>query len=101
METSAIQTEKDRLLWKIAKKRVGFKNHLASYFIVNTMLWAIWFLTGQETENGDPWPLYCTLWWGFGLFWHFMGMFIFDNRISQIEKEFQKLKERTAGGKQA
>ena len=26
-----MQTEKDQMLWKQAKKRVGFKNHLYTY----------------------------------------------------------------------
>jgi hypothetical protein len=90
-----LRTEKDQILWKQAKKRVGFKNHLFSYLIVNTMLWVMWFFTGRETEEGGfPWPVFCTLGWGFGIFWHFMGAFVFNNKLSQIEKEFEKLKQK-------
>lgn len=92
METSTIQNEREKTLWKLAKKRVGFKNHLASYLIVNTMLWLMWAFTGRETEKELPWPLFCTLGWGFGLVWHFMGAFVFNNKISRVEKEFEKLK---------
>ncbi|MDP1799748.1 MAG: 2TM domain-containing protein [Bacteroidota bacterium] len=87
-----IQTDKERMLWKQAKKRVGFRNHLLSYLLVNTMLWVMWFVNGREMEEGLPWPIFCTLGWGFGLLWHFMGAFVFNNKLSQVEKEFEKLK---------
>ena len=90
-----LQSEKDQILWKQAKKRVGFKNHLISYLLENTMLWAMWFFSGRETEeNGFPWPLFCSLGWGFGILWHFIGAFVLNNKLSQIEKEFQKLKSK-------
>lgn len=90
-----LQSEKDQILWKQAKKRVGFKNHLISYLLVNIMLWSMWFFSGRETEeNGFPWPLFCSLGWGFGILWHFMGAFVFNNKLSQIENEFQKLKSK-------
>ncbi|MEI8136580.1 MAG: 2TM domain-containing protein [Bacteroidota bacterium] len=90
-----LQSEKDQILWKQAKKRVGFKNHLISYLLVNTMLWAMWFFSGREIEeNGFPWPLFCSLGWFFGILWHFMGAFVLNNKLSQIEKEFQKLKSK-------
>lgn len=92
-----LQAEKDKLLWKEAKKRVGFRNHLISYLMVNLFFWAMWFFTDRHTnDSGIPWPTFCSLGWGFGLFWHFMGTFVFDNKLSQIEKEYQKLKQRSA-----
>ncbi|MBK9285852.1 MAG: 2TM domain-containing protein [Sphingobacteriaceae bacterium] len=91
---NTLQDEKDRILWKQAKKRVEFRNHLYTYLVVNTFLWVLWFITGKEKEDGGiPWPLFCTLGWGFGLFWHFIGAYILKTGTSQIEKEFQKLKE--------
>lgn len=93
MET--IESEKDRMLWKEAKKRVGFRNHLYTYLAVNTFFWLLWIFTDkQDEEHGLPWPVFCTLGWGFGLFWHFMGTYVFENKVSQIEKEFRKLKEK-------
>ena len=93
-----METEKDRLLWKEAKKRVGFKNHLLTYIIVNLFLWILWYFTdwkhAEEGENrsGIPWPIFCTIGWGFGLFWHFMGTYVLNDKPGQIEKEYQKLK---------
>jgi hypothetical protein len=93
MET--LQSEKERMLWKQAKKRVGFKNHLYTYLAVNAFLWCMWFFTDRgQNEYGLPWPVFCSLGWGFGLFWHFMGAYVLGNKTSQVEKEFQKLKEK-------
>ena len=90
-----LQSDKEHMLWKEAKKRVGFRNHLISYLAVNIFFWTMWFFTGKnEDEGGVPWPTFCSLGWGFGLFWHFLGTFVFDNKVSQVEKEFQKLKEK-------
>ena len=91
-----IESEKDRMLWKKAKKRVGFKNHLIYYLIVNAFFWLLWFFTCRETEEDKiPWPTFCTLGWGFGLFWHFMGAYVFENKVSQVEKEYRKLKDKS------
>jgi hypothetical protein len=92
-----LQSEKERMLWKEAKKRVGFRYHLYSYLIVNAMMWVMWLLNGKpadEDHNFVPWPLFCTLGWGFGLFWHFMGAYVFNKKVSAVEKEFEKLKSR-------
>jgi hypothetical protein len=90
-----METEKDKLLWKEAKKRVGFRNHLVTYIVVNIFFWAMWYFTdGRSDHYGLPWPVFCTLGWGFGLLWHFAGAFLMGNKVSQIEKEYQKLKEK-------
>ncbi len=96
METIELQNEKDRVLWRMAKKRVDFKNHLLSYLTVNVLLWCLWFITGKQTDDFFPWPLSVSLWWGFGLMWHFLGVYVFEGKFNQVEKEYQKLKERTS-----
>ena len=74
-----LQDEKEKMLWKQAKKRVGFRNHLYMYLLINTFFWAMWFFTGREedSEHGIPWPVFSSLGWGFGIFWHFMGAYVF------------------------
>ena len=53
---------RDKHLWRIAKKRAGFKKHLASYIIVNGFLWSVWYFTQgnndfEEMHEGNfPWP---------------------------------------------
>jgi 2TM domain len=97
METN-LQEEKDKLLWKIAKKRVEFKRQRMMYVIINTMLWIIWYLTDRRAyDHGAgiliPWPLWCTLGWGIALIWSYYGAY-YANFPDSIQKEFEKLKSR-------
>ena len=89
---------RDEELWRIAKKRAGFKRHLASYIIVNTFLWALWYFTdGHRNMNNIagfefPWPIWCTMGWGIGIAFGYYGAY-HDNRTDNIMKEYQKLKD--------
>ena len=88
---------RDEHLWRIAKKRAGFKRHLAFYLIVNLFLWVVWFMTMKDAdmmnEYGIPWPAWCSAGWGIGLAFHYYGAY-HDDRQSRTMKEFQKLKDR-------
>ncbi|WP_317896551.1 2TM domain-containing protein [Aurantibacillus circumpalustris] len=86
-----METEKDRDLWKIAKKRVGFKRHLTTYIIINTMLWLFWLF--NEDKSDFPWPLWPMLGWGVGLAFNYREAYISPNNNS-IEKEYEKLKKK-------
>jgi 2TM domain len=46
----------------------SFKKHLNTYIAVNAFLWLLWLSTSGF--NSYPWPVYTTLWWGVGLFFH-------------------------------
>lgn len=83
----------DDQLWRIAKKRVKFKRHLATYLIVNGFLWALWWFTQEksEMEYEMPWPAWSSLGWGIGLAFSYYGAY-HDNRDDDIIKEYQKLK---------
>lgn len=90
-----MESEKDKLLWKEAKKRVGFKNHLITYILVNIFFWVMWWLGDRgNSHNGLPWPIFPTIGWGFGLFWHFAGTYLRGDKVGAVEREFQKLKKR-------
>ncbi len=95
METN-FQTEKERELWKIAKKRVSFKRHLASYIIVNAFLWALWFIgdysTGEDRIVWTAWPIWCSLGWGIGLAFSYFEAYS-TNKLNSIEAEYEKLKQ--------
>jgi hypothetical protein len=89
---------RDENLWRIAKKRAGFKKHLASYIIVNGFLWAMWFFTeGHHVREwgGDafPWPVWPSLGWGIGLAFSYYGAY-HDDKETDTMKEYQKLKDR-------
>jgi hypothetical protein len=89
---------RDEILWKHAKKRVGFKNHLATYIVINLFLWGMWYFTAHQMESEEdmntPWPVFCTLGWGIGIAFDFISTYVIVNNISSIEKEYQKLKGR-------
>jgi 2TM domain len=92
---------RDEYLWRIAKKRAGFKKQLASYIIVNTFLWVLWFVTKNHADlddmdgNNFPWPIWSTLGWGIGLAFSYYNAYHDTKEVDTI-KEYQKLKDREA-----
>ena len=61
-----------------------FFGHLVSFTGVNALIWGIWLFSwlgdGVDTNIGDigfPWPLFVTLFWGFGLVMH--GIQVYQN----------------------
>lgn len=87
-----METEKERELWKLAKKRVGFKRHLATYIVINAFLWVLWYFTDRNDDyNGVPWPIFPMLGWGIGIMFSFLGAYVFVKHDS-VEREYEKLK---------
>lgn len=89
-----METEKDKELWKLAKRRVGFKRHLATYAAVNTFFWVIWLVSEPSEESTEmPWPVWPMLGWGIGLMFDFLGTYAWQ-RSTATEREYQKLKKK-------
>lgn len=93
--------QKDSRLWNIARKRAAFKRHLASYLIINAVLWAIWlfkFFSVHETDfridYHIPWPAYVTFFWGIGILFDFLNSYFF-HQSDMVEREYQKLKNKS------
>jgi hypothetical protein len=84
-------TEKERMLWKQAKKRVEFRKHLFTYIIVNGFLWAIWFFTDRRSDF--PWPIWPTLGWGIGLAFSGYNAY-FGTNLTAVEREYERLKNK-------
>lgn len=83
--------DRDPQLWEIAQRRASFKSHFAYYLIINGFLWAIWFFYSRRTDhNGLPWPVWCSMGWGIGLLFHFLGAYVYPEANS-VEKEYEKL----------
>ncbi|MDD3777038.1 MAG: 2TM domain-containing protein [Actinomycetota bacterium] len=82
----------DEEKYKQAKKRVeeikGFYGHLFAYLGVNLTLLIINLVTSPR----DLWFYWVTLFWGIGIFWHAMGVFVFS-RFPGQEWEQKKIKE--------
>jgi hypothetical protein len=90
-----MEEQRDEKLWQMAKKRASFQRSLATYFIINGFLWALWWFTaGQRGINRDiPWPIWSTLGWGIGIIFQYMNAYG-GNRKELIEKEYDKLKNK-------
>ncbi len=85
---------RDPLLWKIARKRAGFKKSLFTYLVVIAFMWFIWYFTeGHEHGWGFiPWPLWVMVGWGLGLAFQYFDSYG-PNRADSVEKEYEKLKK--------
>jgi len=47
----------------------------------------------DDGSRGFPWPAWCTLGWGIGLFFNFSGAYLSNNPYA-VEKEYNKLKNK-------
>lgn len=87
METNQ---QRDEQLWRRAKARANFRNHLMTYLIINGALWAIWLLTGAHGEV--PWPVWPMLGWGLALAFQYYNAFHKDPYGDTI-REYEKLQQ--------
>jgi hypothetical protein len=88
-----MEEQRNEFLWKLAKKRVGFKSHLITYVVVIVGFWVVYLLMLQQPwgSNIHPWPIWPTLGWGIGLASHYFGAFGSFNQESMAKKEYEKL----------
>ena len=85
--------DRDPELWLMAKRRVSFKYHLATYIIVNIFFWILWYFSKRDSlHEGWPWPIWPMLGWGIGLCFHYLGAYVFPEENS-VEREYEKLKK--------
>jgi hypothetical protein len=72
------------------KERLSFFIHVAVYFVVNFMLWVLWFMIAQDNPTVSaavdlsaedietfrfPWPLVIMFGWGIGLLSHYINYY--------------------------
>ena len=89
-----METQREQELWKLAKKRVGFKRHLATYIVINGMFWLLWYFTDHQEESaGVPWPVFPMLGWGIGVVFSYLNAYVLMKPDS-VEKEYEKLKNK-------
>ena len=83
---------------RLAQRRVaakkGFFSNLASYIVINAMLVVIWAVSG----GGYLWFLWVVGFWGIGLIFHGLGVFVFpkeggDWEQNEIKKEMDRVKK--------
>jgi hypothetical protein len=72
------------------KRRREFQRHVVTYVWVNTVLVAIWVLTGA----GFFWPIFSIAGWGIGVAAHAWDTYGPSNRISEaeIQREVRRLR---------
>jgi 2TM domain len=88
------QSQQDKELWRLARKRAAFRRHLISYFVINAFLWALWWLTvGRHgLRGGVPWPVWVMLGWGVALAFGYFNAYG-DSSKRMTEKEYERLKK--------
>jgi hypothetical protein len=98
MNTNNIQNQKYKRAQKRVKKIKGFYSHLIVYIIVNLFLSGFTLYSFLEkgyslTDVLGNFAVYSTaLFWGIGLFFHWMGVFGFKSVFSSDWEE-RKIKE--------
>ena len=91
--TTAANATRDQRLWQIAKARTKFQGHLLTYLVINAGLWAIWALTTQphELRGMLPWPIWSTVFWGFGVAMQGLAAYSVLNRGERTQREYERL----------
>ena len=83
---------RNEMLWKMAKKRAGFKWSFLMYVLVNTMLVCIWyFSSGFDSYFWPVWPM---LGWGLGIAIQYFEAYHGQNFFS-VQNEYDKLKNKS------
>ena len=85
----------EQQIYEEARKRVqakkDFYKHLIIYLVVNIMLVIIWaFPAGR----GHPWFLWVLGFWGLGVLFNFLEVFVWQRKSDKgaIEKEAEKIR---------
>lgn len=74
---------------KIIEERVGFFVHFLIYLFVNGVL----FIINYRFSHGHWWFYFPLLFWGIGIFSHFLSVFLFSHNIKErwIQKKAQDI----------
>jgi len=93
-ETTPDEVLRQRAIKRL-KKRRDFAGHLLVYFLVNTFIVLIWFMTGS---NGFFWPVFPIVGWGIGVVMNAWDVYRNDEfEETQIRREMDRL-QRMGGG---
>lgn len=88
-----METSGNNERYQEAKKRVqdikGFYTHLAVYIIINTMLVVINLISSP----GGLWFYWVTIFWGIGIVFHALDVFVFKGRFLGKQWEEKKIRE--------
>ena len=93
MAAMANLNDKDTVAGSIAQKRADFIKYLYAYFIVNVILWVLWWFTeGHSTGlSTNSWPIWIMLGWGIGMaFKYFEAYHGLKNNAAEQEYKNQE-----------
>ncbi|MCK0146840.1 2TM domain-containing protein [Arenibacter sp. F26102] len=71
---------------KKVQARIGFKIHLAVYLVVNAILISVNLIKSPDTL----WFIWPLMGWGIAIFWHAMGVFVFNTESGVTERMIRK-----------
>lgn len=93
MENPGNINDRDQELWRVAKKRAGFKTNFFAYVVVNAFLWILWWMgkDGPVESVWEVWPIWPLLGWGIGLAFQYWDAYR-DPKGGMVEREYEKLK---------
>jgi hypothetical protein len=83
--------QKDEVLWKLAKKRAGFKWSLAAYIFVSVFFTGLWFMSSGS--NSYFWPGWILFWWGVGVVYQYVDAY-YSTTIFSTQAEYENLKNK-------
>jgi len=66
--------EREQALGRLKAKQ-AFYGNLASFVVINALLWIIWAITDGTNDGSVPWPVWVTAAWGVGLVLHALTTF--------------------------
>ncbi|HEX4877920.1 MAG TPA: 2TM domain-containing protein [Chitinophagaceae bacterium] len=79
------QTDDKKDLLLEAKTIASFKNHVSIYIVIIGILWIAWYFSGGMEIH--PWPVYPTIAWGLGLFFHYLSAYGIYRRTEKRHEE--------------
>lgn len=81
---------------KKVQARLGLKIHLTVYLVVNAILISVNFLNSPD-YLWFIWPL---MGWGIAIFWHAMGVFVFNKESGVTERMIRKEMDKQLANKE-
>ena len=91
--TGASEADLRKQAVKRLKRKRDFQGNIATYLLVNAILWGIWALTGANVHHTVPWPTWVSGIWGIILVLH--GWRVYGQRsISDrdIQREMDRMR---------
>jgi hypothetical protein len=82
--------QQDDMLWKLARKRAGFKWSFAAYIFMSVLFTGLWFFSSGS--NNYFWPGWILFWWGIGVAYQYVDAY-HSNTFFSVKAEYENLKK--------